>query len=236
MKLVFISDTHCRHRKLSIPECDVLIHCGDISDDGELEVLADFATWCDELRAQGRIGEAVAIAGNHDTVLDPFHKKAKRNGGRTRDKVLEIFDDNHVHYLQDSGAVVAGLSFYGVPWTSRCREWAFGYENKATAELVFQEKMPKQVDVLVTHMPPYRIMDKLSEPDQDGISHLGEPALREQLSRGGKYGGTEVLVHAFGHVHDCYGIATGKFAPLSGITFVNAAIAGRNRPIVVDLV
>lgn len=42
MKLVVISDTHGQHDKLTIPECDVLIHCGDFTPDGKYNHVRDF--------------------------------------------------------------------------------------------------------------------------------------------------------------------------------------------------
>jgi predicted phosphodiesterase len=33
MKICFLSDTHCRHNELIIPECDIIIHCGDCTSD-----------------------------------------------------------------------------------------------------------------------------------------------------------------------------------------------------------
>ena len=34
MKIVFISDTHGFHRKLALPEGDMIIHAGDVSNKG----------------------------------------------------------------------------------------------------------------------------------------------------------------------------------------------------------
>jgi len=45
MRLVVFSDTHTHHRKLVLPDGDVLIGCGDYSYQGEREVLLDFINW-----------------------------------------------------------------------------------------------------------------------------------------------------------------------------------------------
>ena len=43
MRIVCISDTHGRHKKLkNIPDGDVLIHAGDITPRGEIEHLGSF--------------------------------------------------------------------------------------------------------------------------------------------------------------------------------------------------
>lgn len=39
MKIVFISDTHGKHRKASIPDGDLLIHGGDVTNGREGQML-----------------------------------------------------------------------------------------------------------------------------------------------------------------------------------------------------
>ena len=42
MKIAIISDTHGKWNKLKIPECDILISCGDYSFRGEPHMIRDF--------------------------------------------------------------------------------------------------------------------------------------------------------------------------------------------------
>jgi 3',5'-cyclic AMP phosphodiesterase CpdA len=76
MKIVHISDTHGakHHSKLDIPECDVLLHTGDIGGRTDLLELQQFLEWFKKQPAKRRI----FIAGNHDIILDKtFAKKLK---------------------------------------------------------------------------------------------------------------------------------------------------------------
>lgn len=41
-KILIISDTHGLHRKLEIPKFDVIIHCGDICNDANIDEIIDF--------------------------------------------------------------------------------------------------------------------------------------------------------------------------------------------------
>lgn len=68
-----ISDTHGKHRKLTIPTCDILIHAGDACQDGNQEQLDDFFLWFANQPARHKI----FISGNHDLpfALDPDHAK-----------------------------------------------------------------------------------------------------------------------------------------------------------------
>lgn len=61
-KLVCISDTHNHHKKLIIPECDVLIHCGDYSSKGHEWEIRDFYKWLDKQPAK----HIISIQGNHE--------------------------------------------------------------------------------------------------------------------------------------------------------------------------
>ena len=60
VKVVFISDTHNGHRKLVIPPCDVLIHCGDMTNSGSAPELREIDTWFGEQDVEHK----VVIAGN----------------------------------------------------------------------------------------------------------------------------------------------------------------------------
>lgn len=72
VRLVIISDTHERHRQVSVPVGDVLVHCGDILMASSLavqsrgeRVLRDFNEWLATVPCQ----EKVVIGGNHDSAL-----------------------------------------------------------------------------------------------------------------------------------------------------------------------
>lgn len=74
MRLVCISDTHSHHRKLDLPPGDILIHAGDITYRGELDILNDFNLWVAEQKREKGFEHVVVIAGNHDLSLDPNHR------------------------------------------------------------------------------------------------------------------------------------------------------------------
>lgn len=44
-KIVAISDTHNRYKKVTIPECDILISCGDYSFQGTESEVRNFHNW-----------------------------------------------------------------------------------------------------------------------------------------------------------------------------------------------
>lgn len=133
IRLVIVSDTH-RHHGRTLPEGDILIHCGD----SELSA-QEMDAWA------GRLGFAhkVVVGGNMDRRL--AKEKASLTG---------------VTYLQDQAVNLSGLTIYGSPWTP---EFVGVFQLRGTkdAESVW-EKMPTGVDVLVTHGPPAGILDRTS--------------------------------------------------------------------------
>ena len=45
MKIIAISDTHGLHHNVKIPQADLLIHAGDVTEYGMEEELIDFLDW-----------------------------------------------------------------------------------------------------------------------------------------------------------------------------------------------
>ncbi len=62
MKIVLIADTHNRHRELTLPDGDVLVHAGDMTTGGTLEEVEEFNSSLGELPHRHKF----VIAGNHD--------------------------------------------------------------------------------------------------------------------------------------------------------------------------
>ena len=55
-------------------------------------------------------------------------------------------------YLRDSLVEIEGKRFYGTPWVADLERWDF-YNSDDGLESVWS-KIPKKLDVLLTHMPP----------------------------------------------------------------------------------
>jgi predicted phosphohydrolase len=102
MKLVLISDTHCHHQELSIPEGDVLVCAGDFCNYGREKEARSFLKWMDALPHRYKL----LTAGNHDF---PFQKEASRS------ELLRLAPS--ITYLQDSGTTINGINFWGSPYT-----------------------------------------------------------------------------------------------------------------------
>jgi Icc-related predicted phosphoesterase len=200
MKLVLVSDTHEQHDRLGVLEGDVLIHCGDHQQrhDPDPAVVGSLDAWF----ARQRFRHILAIGGNHDFALF---------AGAT----LE-----HATVLEDAAVTLDGLRFWGAPWTPDLPGWAF-YQDDAGMQAKW-DRIPPDTDVLITHTPPFRILDR---PTRGG--HLGCRHLRAAVER------IQPRLHVFGHVH-----ASGGTVEHGPTQFVNAAClhrGGFRGPVVVDL-
>ena len=112
-----------------------------------------------------------------------------------------------VIYLEDDGAIVENLFFWGSPWQPEFCDWAFnlkrGKECQAVCDLI-----PDQVDVLLTHGPPLGHGDVTSSGLRVGCEDLMY-TVKSRLSH--------LKVHLFGHIHEGYGVTRDA----NGIVYVS---------------
>jgi Icc-related predicted phosphoesterase len=207
LRIVCLSDTHNFTEEIAIPDGDVLIHAGDGTVRGTIGEVALFNQWLAALPHKHKI----LIAGNHDWLFETDNHLARN-----------ILDDS-ICYLQDSFIKINNLKIYGSPWQPRFYDWAFNLDRGA--EMAEKWKLiPKDTDILVTHGPPSRILDKTPQGDFAGCEELRKTV--ENL---------RPKAHIFGHIHDGYG-TTEQF----GVKFINASICDEsyfpaNSPIVFDI-
>lgn len=176
MKLVVMSDTHGRHRDVSVPEGDVLIHAGDFTSRGGLSDVEEFDDWL----AQYDHPTKLLVAGNCDGCFEQSPMKA-------RERVTAA------KYLQDDSVEVDGLKIWGSPWQPVFLNMAFNVpRGEALAEK--WEAMPDDTDVLVTHGPPAGVLDETSRGES-----VGDEALWQRVRQ------VEPALHIFGHVHESRG-------------------------------
>lgn len=116
IRIVCLSDTHCRLHEIDVPDGDVLVHAGDFSKRGDAGEVRAFVDALRELPHPDKI----VIAGNHDFLFE-------REPDRARALLMEAGGPGHgvVHYLLDSGVTLHGLRFWGSPWQPEFFDWAF---------------------------------------------------------------------------------------------------------------
>ena len=205
MKIAFVSDTHGFEGSLDIPECDVLVHAGDVcSGFGELMSIQNIAYWFEQLKSKGTVKEIILVPGNHDTnfLSKPEMSKALLKRG--------------CHFLQNEEVEIDGVKFYGTMFLDIVRNDSFlNLEDVIDGRIEFYDNMP-ECDVLITHQPPD--IPHMSTT-VDGFN-LGCPFLKIAVEK------LAPKIHSFGHVHN--GAGQQQIGPT---LFINAANGYENHPI-----
>lgn len=204
MKFVAISDTHNQHNDIEIPECDVLIHAGDSTNRGTKDELINFAKWLNEQDA----GHIIMVPGNHELWLEENWEEG-----------VDLIKQHcpAIYILNDSGVELEGVKFWGSPVTPYYGDYAW---NRARTENMVLwhgphikqhwDQIPLDTDVLITHGPPYMVLDDV------GLMHGGHQGCRDLLNR------VELVKpdwHFFGHIHEGHG-----FQKVKDTNFCNVAI------------
>ncbi|KAK7064717.1 metallophosphoesterase domain-protein 1 [Favolaschia claudopus] len=179
IRVVCISDTHNTHlSQPPLPEGDILIHAGDLTQAGSATEIGDALAW---LSSQPH-PHKVIVAGNHDVR---FAEK------EVRTRLLQA--NPTILYLEDSAATLTvrgrTLRLYGSPRTPKYGSWAFQYLRSDSAAI--WADVPAFTDILITHGPP------LGHLDLGG----GCEGLLAAVWR------VRPRLHVFGHMHGGRGVA-----------------------------
>lgn len=176
MKICCISDLHGALPR--VPDCELLLLGGDYCPaiTGQSKWLRDqFAPWLKRIAARGiQIG---GVAGNHDFIWE---------------KRPDLVPRLSWTYLQDSSAILCGISVYGTPWQPRFLDWAFNLDEPELAEK--WKLIPNDASILLLHGPPNGAGDLtvLSEC-------IGSPSLRRRIEE------VQPRLVVCGHNHAGYG-------------------------------
>ena len=207
-RIVCISDTHGQHANLGVPDGDVLIHAGDFMAFGDTpREIVDFNQWLGKQPHRHKI----VIAGNHDLMFE-------RHPGAARELLSNAI------YLENSGAEVAGLKIWGSPVQPEFNNWAFNVA-RGVAIRRYWRMVPENTDILVTHGPPFGVLDK-SHPS---TAHLGCEELANAVEQ------IKPRLHVFGHIHGGHGLSTGKRTQFVNASVVNEAYRLIHEPQVAEI-
>jgi len=207
MKIMFISDTHGRHKEIDVlygelPNVDIIIHSGDCTRYGEYEETDLFLNWYSQQNAKHK----VLIAGNHDFV---FQNSDRKN--------LLLANNPSVTYLEDQYINIDGIGIYGTPWSPIYGMWAFMKHRNTEMDEVWR-KVPTDgsIDILVTHTPRYGRHDISVR----GNYHVGCEMLANRIND------IKPKVHVCGHIHECGGMIVEETyeTPIKGMISLNASL------------
>lgn len=215
LRIVAVSDTHGYLKKVDLPDGDVLVHSGDLTSGGELTEVSEVMYQFEKLLSKYK--HIVFIAGNHDKLYQ-----------RNPDLAKSLIYERNVHYLQDEELVIDGIKFYGSPWTLEFFQWAFMYDRDGSGKNIWA-KIPEDVDILLTHSPPYGKMDKVIPFGQYTEEYGGCKDLLNRVLE------IKPKVHVYGHIHSGYSSIQGVNTLFLNASICNEDYKAVNKPHVFDI-
>ena len=194
MKIVALSDIHGKWKQLGdLPECDILISAGDYSFRGEKHMVKDFHTWLNKQDA----AHIISVQGNHEVWVEHNFEEAKE---------IATTACPAIHFIDEGLIEIEGIKI----WCSAITPWFYDWAwNRRISEIEpHWAKIPDDTDILVTHGPPYGILDELMSGARAGCMHLYERVKQ-----------VEPDIHIFGHLH----LNGGQNKTIDKTTFYNVA-------------
>lgn len=231
-RVMVISDTH-EHLfdGTTVPQIDVLIHTGDMTNFGSLDSLRKSVKMIGTIKAELKL----VIAGNHDISLDKtcrienmsedeyskYHRDALgiMTGHLAKEAGVTYLEEGPHAFTLKNGAE---FTVYASPYTPGAGGWAFQYEqftdqfnySNQTAQNripLSTNPIPQGVDIVMTHGPPYSILDRVDN------TNLGCPNLLRAIGR------VRPLMHCFGHIHEGHGAHIVTWKPDGSVKDPSAA-------------
>ena len=166
-----------------------LVIGGDHTANDNSKNIDKFCKWVE--KAAANYDHVIYIGGNHDEQLYRAYK----------DGYPHLKSVKNVHYLKDAAIELEGVKFYGSPWSPHFE----GINPQCTAFVLNDDKLkakwkkiPADTEVLITHTPPYGILDT----SKKGI-HCGSYSLNRRLLDGvDRKEKINPAIHIFGHIHE----------------------------------
>lgn len=198
MKIIAISDLHGYLPTIE-EQADIMLIAGDISplDIQGTRVLMrewiedEFIPWINRLEVE----KVFLVAGNHDRFLEIISDADITEWRMLTGQKLQYLKNEMMTYIDKFGE---SWTIFGTPYCHIFGNWSFMISDEALAEKF--KKIPEEVDIIITHDPPYGIGFhdcNLQKPYSRSIGpeHLGDKPLREQLEK------TKFRFLCCGHIH-----------------------------------
>ena len=188
---------------------DLLIVAGDFNAKETPVAYLYFYGWMKEQKYK----KIILVPGNHDTLI-----QEETDGSDTE-------EGENFEWLIDRGTEFEGLKIWGSPWTKKfegqnphCMAFTVNTDEELGDKM---ESIPHDVDILVTHSPPFTILDKTIEGYQVGSTYLMASLIYRFRPK----------LWVFGHIHESYGQDTFKETVCVNASHVNKRYEPVNKPI-----
>lgn len=225
MRIICLSDTHSFNERVGvlagddpepfgvIPDGDVLIHAGDLTDTGKPNEIFDAYAWLSKMPHE----RIIVTPGNHDFGFEKIPELRRVLDGKFK----------RVQTLIDEETMIGNMRVWGSPWQPWFHDWAYNFLPGPAGERQAKDKwdeIPDDTSILVVHGPAYNILDRTLRG-----RYVGCPALRQRIDQ------LDMLrLFVCGHVHEAHGTQL-----VGSVLHVNASICDQlydpvQKPVVVD--
>lgn len=207
-RFVCISDTH--NCTVKLPKGDVLIHCGDLTNQGSFKELSKQIQWLEKADFECKI----VVAGNHDLTLDTEFYTTYGNYGNNKNPQVALdcqallteaktltymLHESRTFKLTSPDGPRTSFSVFGSPYSPAWGgAWAFQYphenDDDDDAARSLWGEIPLDTDILITHGPARTHCDKARMGEAAGCEMLRQ-ALWEVRPR----------LALCGHIHEARG-------------------------------
>lgn len=201
-RFVCISDTH--NATIKLPKGDVLIHAGDLTNQGSYSELCKAVAWLEKAPFERKI----VIAGNHDLTLDSefyaSHGENTHQSPQDPEVCRRLLAESaSITYLSHEAVTIrltspsgprTTFTVFGSPYSpnQESGKWAFQYPRDSDEATVLWAAIPLETDLLITHTPPHHHCDEAVSRRKA----LGCETLRQAMWR------VRPRLHVCGHVHE----------------------------------
>ena len=220
-RFVCVSDTHnaIPGGAFKLPKGDVLLHAGDMTNQGSYSELRKTLNWLEEADFETKViiaGEPPAPStnhladrpGNHDITLDSdfyalhgstFHNQIPEDPSKCQQllenspSILWLKHGSAVVNLQSPTGPRTTFKIFGSPYSPAWGTWAFAYGADEATNI--WDGIPDDADIVMTHTPPMHHRDGANDHKP-----VGCPALREALQR------IQPQLVVCGHIHSARGV------------------------------
>jgi Icc-related predicted phosphoesterase len=191
MKIIALSDTHNQHNHIRVPDGDILVHCGDFTNQGTLDEITSFADWFAQLPHKWKI----LVFGNHEVSTDiGFYDSNWKDLHSHKMKIIPptFWTQRGITVLCNETIKIQGYNIWGhpaLPFQYNLHAW--GYRSPEDSSSMWS-RVPADTDIILTHSPPYGILDETL----NGVNIGNEDMLVNVVDR------IKPRMCIFGHVHN----------------------------------
>ncbi|KAE8445359.1 hypothetical protein EG329_013481 [Mollisiaceae sp. DMI_Dod_QoI] len=205
-RFVCISDTHnaSPNGAFKLPKGDVLVHAGDMTNQGSISELQKTVKWLEEADFEAKI----VVAGNHDITLDSefytqygayFHNQHPQDPAKCQQlleqspSILWLKHESATIKLESPTGLRTTFKIFGSPLSPENGMWAFRYNPDEAVQT--WDQIPLDSDIVVTHTPPKYHCDETRQRRAAGCE-----SLRNALWR------VRPRLAICGHIHEGRGV------------------------------